>query len=136
MTSAPIPLTRRALTLAAAGLIALAACGSDSSSDDAGNGVDTQEFCTQLGVLVASDGSNAEQGLRDLAAVAPGDLADDMTAFADLFAEMSALDAEGSEDAQAELADRMGEFDELAGRLDTWSNANCPDLPQNVFTEG
>ena len=136
MTSAPTPLTRRVLALAAAGVLALGACGSDGDGSSDGDGADTQAFCAQLGELIEGDGSNAEAGLRDLAASAPEGVADDMAAFVDLFVAMSALDAEGSEEAQAELADRIGDFDDLAGRLDTWTNENCPDLPRNAFTEG
>jgi hypothetical protein len=29
----------------------------------------------------------------------------------------------------------VGEFEELSARLDTWSKENCPDLPQDVFSE-
>jgi hypothetical protein len=118
-------------------MLAFAACGSDdeSSGDDAANAASTEEFCAELGVLAGDDGSNVTAGLQDLAASAPGDVADDMRDFAELFAEMSALSEDASESAQAELADKMGEYEELTGRLDAWSNENCPDLPANVFSQ-
>lgn len=137
MKQSPTGRFRRVLAALSVGLLAVAACGSDDegSGGDVSDGASTEEFCTQLGVLAADDGSNVTTGVQDLAASAPGDVADDMSAFADLFAEMSALSGDTSEDAQAALADKMAEFAELSARLDTWSNENCPDLPQDVFSE-
>ncbi len=59
-----------------------------------------------------------------------------MSDFADLFAELVALEVDESGDAGAVSADQLAQYDELSGRLNTWSNENCPDLPENVFTGG
>lgn len=120
-----------ALTIAA--MVPLGACGSDSES----SGVDNAEFCARLGELAAGgDGDTTsddlEADLQQLADNAPDDVADDMQSFVDLFVEMDAL----SEDQADELSAMMDEFSDLTSQLDNWSNENCPDLPENVFTEG
>ncbi len=57
-----------------------------------------------------------------------------MNAFGDLFTEMTALSEEATDEAQAKLTEKLADYEELTARLDTWSNENCPDLPENVFT--
>ncbi len=140
MNTASTRLVRRVAATLSVGLLALGACSSDgdTSTDDGASNVShvsNEAFCAQLGTLAASDGTNAVTDLQDLAASAPDDIADDMSAFADLFAEMTALSEDGSDAAEAELTDKMSEYEALTGRLDAWSNENCPDLPANVFTE-
>lgn len=121
------------------GLLALSACGSDDESSSDAEGGDTassEEFCAQLGELAAGDGSSVVTDLQTLAESAPDAISDDMQAFANLFNEMEALSTEQTDEAAAQLADKIGEMGELTGRLDTWTNENCPDIPDNVFTEG
>ncbi len=136
-TSSTTPLARTIAAALGVGLLALSACSSDgdTSTDDNGARVSTEEFCARLGTLAESDGTGVATQLQDLAASAPDDVSDDIAAFADLFGEMTALSEETTDEAQAKLADKMADYEELTGRLDTWSNENCPDLPENVFTE-
>jgi hypothetical protein len=127
--------TRRVIAaFTVAAVVALGACGSDGESSGSG---DSAEFCARLGELAAGDDGDTTTDdltadLQQLADIAPDDVADDMQAFVDLFLEMDAL----SEDQSDELSALMDEFGDLTSRLDTWSNEFCPDLPENVFTEG
>jgi hypothetical protein len=121
------------------GLLALGACGSDSDSN--GDAVSSEEFCDKLGELTAGDDNDTtsddlKADLQNLADIAPDGVSDDMQAFVDLFNEMDALSADQSEEAAAQITDMMDEIGELTSRLDSWSNENCPDLPENIFTEG
>ncbi len=119
--------------LSVAGLLTLGACGSDGGGN--GGAASTEAFCAQLGEVSAGDGSSIATDLQSLAEAAPDAISDDMQAFANLFNEMDALSTDTSDEAAAQLAGKMGEFGDLTGRLDAWSNENCPDLPTNVFTQ-
>ena len=135
MSTSSTPLTRGVVAALSVGLLALGACSSaGDSSTDGGDGVSTEEFCTRLGALAESDGAGVVAELQGLAASAPDDVTDDMKAFADLFTEMTALSEEATDEAQAKLTEKLADYEELTARLDTWSNENCPDLPENVFT--
>jgi hypothetical protein len=120
------------------GLLTLGACGSDSDSN--GDAVSSEAFCARIGELAAGDDDTTSDDLKadlqNLADMAPDAVSDDMQAFVDLFNEMDALSADESEEAAAQITDMMNELGELTSRLDSWSNENCPDLPENIFTEG
>jgi len=137
MKSTATHTVRRALAgVTVVGLLALSACGSDGDANGGGGDAATvEEFCSEVGKVAAGDGSSAAADLQSLAESAPDAISDDMQAFANLFNEMDALSTDGSDEAAAKLADKMGEYTDLTGRLDTWSNENCPDLPENVFTQ-
>ena len=135
--SAPsTPVTHGVVAALSVGLLALGACSSDGdSSTDGGDGVSTEELSARGSAPWpnrTAPVSFAE--LQGLAASAPDDVTDDMNAFADLFTEMTALSEEATDEAQVKLTEKLADYEELTARLDTWSNENCPDLPENVFT--
>jgi hypothetical protein len=137
MKSTPTPRIRRALAgLAVAGTLAISACGSDDAADSGDDAVSTEAFCTELGALAATEEGSISAELQSLADSAPDAITDDMQAFSRLFGELDALSTDESDEAAAQMAELFGEYEDVTSRLDIWANDNCPELPENVFTEG
>ncbi len=139
MTLTSIASSRRAVAALTVGLLALTSCGSGDSSTEGNDAVSVEEFCTQLGDVASQDNVDSEalQALDDLAVVAPAEISEEMTTLAAVFAELTAATADTSPDADlSAMEEGIAKYNVVAAQLDTWTNANCPDLPENLFTQG
>ncbi len=141
-TSRPI---RLAVAVAAAGMLTLTACGSDSGGSESSGGGEssgsgsTDAFCEELGTLAESDADTTpEQDLADIravAAVAPDEISDEMTLLVDGFEKLQAFDAAAaSEEEQSDFLALAAAFEEASTKIEAFTMENCPDLPADFFS--
>ena len=121
-------------------VVALAACGGGSASDDA-PARGTESFCSALGALedVESDLDNAEpfvDGLVRIEDAAPDEIVDDASTvrqFIERSAEIGRLGADEQAQAIEEFGALQGDFDVAVKNVEDYARSNCPDLDESFF---
>ena len=123
-------MARSARVRAAAAVVGVAslipACGGD---DEAGDGTD--EFCDLVAEPMSGDATDDEVAdqMAALEAAAPPEIAEEMSALADLFASLQGIDLENASDEDlASFDTALAEFQPLSAELEAWTVDNCPGI--------
>jgi hypothetical protein len=128
----------RFAALIGAGVLVLAACGSDDGgSSGEGGGRSAEAFCAQLADSATDSTATDEEVLANLQAAAdaaPSEIADEMNTLVDVFGELQEMDlAEATDEGMAAFQDLLPRLEASAAELETWAVENCPDLPEDFF---
>ena len=127
---------RLAVGLAAAGMLALAACGSEEGG---GNGSgSTDAFCEAFTVFAdfGDEGTDERDldALKATADAAPDEISDEMDQVVEAFERLRSFNPEAaSEEEVAEMLTIAEGLEDASVKVEEFTMENCPDLPADFF---
>ena len=128
---------RLAVGLTAAGMLTLAACGSEDGGGGSGSG-STDAFCEEFTTFADFGDENTDErdldALKATADAAPDEISDEMAQLVEAFERLRSYHPEAaSEEEVAELLAIAEGLEEVSATVQEFTMENCPDLPAGVF---
>ena len=126
-----------AVGVTAAGMLTLAACGSEEGGGGSGSG-STDAFCEEFTTFANfGDESTDERDLDALKATAdaaPDEISDEMDQLVEAFERLRSFNPEAaSEEELAEFLAIAEGLEEASATVEEFTMENCPDLPADFF---